>query len=109
MVIQAESAETLRNVDAILHVPGLDAVLIGPYDLSASLGQPGDMEHAEVHQTITRIKQACQDAMMALCIFGLTAEVVRPYVAQGFRLIDVGVDTVLLGQAAKALLAEVKE
>jgi len=108
VVIQAESAEAVRNIEAIVRVPGLDAVLIGPYDLSASLGQPGDLDHPDVRQAIARITHACQGAGMPLGIFGLTAAAVRPYMAQGFRLIVVGVDTLLLGQAARELLRSAK-
>jgi 2-dehydro-3-deoxyglucarate aldolase len=109
VVVQAESAEAVRNIDAIVRVAGLDAVLIGPYDLSASLGRPGEMNHPEVCQAIDRIAQACREAGMALGVFGMTAVAVRPYIKQGFQLIAAGVDTVLLGQAARTLLREVKE
>jgi 2-keto-3-deoxy-L-rhamnonate aldolase RhmA len=108
LIVQAESAEAVENIDAILQVEGLDAVLVGPYDLSSSLGHPGEVAHPEVQEAIRRVANACQAAGMPVGIFGLTAEAVRPYIQQGFRLIVVGVDTVLLGNAARQLLRKLK-
>jgi 2-keto-3-deoxy-L-rhamnonate aldolase RhmA len=45
---------------------------------------------------------------MPIGIFGMTAEAVRPYIDQGFRFIVVGVDTVMLGNAAGELLKRLK-
>lgn len=101
VIVQAESAEAVRNIDAISQVKGLDAVLIGPYDLSASLGRPGDLGHPDVQDAIGILAQACHRHNLSLGIFGMTVEAVRPFLGQGFRLILVGVDATLLGQAAR--------
>jgi 2-keto-3-deoxy-L-rhamnonate aldolase RhmA len=104
VVVQAESAEAVRNIDAIARVPGLDAVLVGPYDLSASLGHPGDLQHPDFTDAIDRITHSCQAVSMPLGIFGMNAEAVQPYIERGYRLILLSVDTLLLGQAAGELL-----
>jgi 2-dehydro-3-deoxyglucarate aldolase len=104
VVVQAESAEAVRNIDAIVQTPALDAVLIGPYDLSASLGHPGDLAHADFLQAVDRITAACQGAGLPLGIFAMNAEAARPYIVRGYSLILLSVDTVLLGQAARDLL-----
>jgi 2-keto-3-deoxy-L-rhamnonate aldolase RhmA len=108
VVVQAESAEAVRNIDRIVQVPGLDAVLIGPYDLSASLGHPGDLAHPDFRDAVDHITSACQAHGMPLGIFGMNAEAVRPYMARGYRLILMSVDTLLLGQAARELLRSAK-
>lgn len=108
VVVQAESAEAVRNIDSIARVPGVDAVLIGPYDLSASLGYPGAVDHPVVRGAIDRVRQVCQTHNLPLGIFGLNAAAVRPYMDQGFRLMLIGVDTVLLGQAARDLLSSAR-
>lgn len=104
VVVQAESREAVRNIDAIVQTPGLDAVLIGPYDLSASLGHPGELSHPEFTAAVERITSACQSARLPLGIFAMNTEAARPYIARGYRLILLSVDTVLLGQAARDLL-----
>src|SRR5208283_2051036 len=45
VVIQIEHIDALKNLDEILQVPGIDAIIIGPYDLSGSLGVPGKFDH----------------------------------------------------------------
>jgi 2-keto-3-deoxy-L-rhamnonate aldolase RhmA len=104
VVVQAEHARAVDNIEAIAAVEGLDAVFIGPYDLSSSLGHAGDLEHPTVVAAIDRITEACQDAGMALGYFGLNAEAVQPLMARGYTLICAGVDAVLLGQSAKRLV-----
>ena len=107
--VQAESAEAVKNIEAIVQVEGLDAVLVGPYDLSASLGLPGQVDHPDVKAAIQHVADVCQRAGMPVGIFGLTAEAVQPYIDQGFRFIVCGVDTVLLGGAARQLLHQLRE
>jgi 2-dehydro-3-deoxyglucarate aldolase len=108
VIVQAEHALAVENIDAIVRVPGIDAVLLGPYDLSASLGKMGRVDDPEVVDAIGRVTEACRKAGVPLGYFGVTAAAVRPYAAQGYTLIVAGVDTLFLGNGAKALLAELK-
>ena len=108
VIVQAEHIEAVNNIEAIVRVPGVDAVLIGPYDLSASLGRLGEVTHPEVVAAIDRVTAACRAVNLPLGIFGLSAQAVQPYIERGYTLIVVGADTVLLGTAARQLLAQVK-
>lgn len=108
VVVQAEHARAVENIEAIAATEGLDAVFLGPYDLSASLGHPGDITHPRVAEAIGHITRSCQAAGMPLGYFGVDAKAVAPYVAQGYTLICAGVDCLLLGQAAQRLLAELR-
>jgi 2-dehydro-3-deoxyglucarate aldolase len=100
VVVQAESAEAVRNIRSIARVPGIDAVLIGPYDLSSSLGKVGQLTDPEVTGAMTAVTKACLDAGVRLGIFGANAAAVRPFIEQGFTLIAMGIDTLFLAQAA---------
>ena len=108
MIVQAEHALAVENIDAIVRVPGVDAVLLGPYDLSASLGKMGQVDDPAVVRAIRRVTDACRAAGMPLGYFGVTAAAVAGYAAQGYTLIVAGVDTLFLGNGAKALLADLK-
>ena len=108
VVVQAEHIEAVRNIQSIVKVAGIDAVLVGPYDLSASLGKIGQINDPEVVQAIDTVTQTCLDAKVPLGIFGLSAAAVQPYIEKGYSLIVAGVDTLLLAQAAKALVSEIK-
>jgi 2-keto-3-deoxy-L-rhamnonate aldolase RhmA len=106
--VQAESAQAVRNIENIVQVKGLDAVLVGPYDLSASMGLPGQIDHPDVQAAIQHVAEVCKEAGMPIGIFGLTASAVKPYIEQGFRFIVAGVDTVMLGNAARQLLGQLR-
>jgi 2-dehydro-3-deoxyglucarate aldolase len=109
VVVQAEHARAVDNIEAIVRVPGVDAVLLGPYDLSASLGKLGKIDDPAVVAAIDRVTEACKTAGMPLGYFGVTAAAVRPYVARGYTLLVAGVDTLYLASGASALLAELRE
>jgi len=108
VVIQAEHIQAVEQMEAIVRVEGVDAVLVGPYDLSASLGRPGDVAHPEVVAAIERVTSVCRGAGVCLGVFGIDARAVRPYVEQGYTLLVAGVDTMLLGNAAAGLLEELR-
>jgi 2-keto-3-deoxy-L-rhamnonate aldolase RhmA len=108
VIVQAEHRDAVADIEEIVRVDGVDGVLIGPYDLSASLGLPGAVDHPDVRAAIERVRTACQVVGLPLGIFGLTADAVRPYIDEGFTMIVAGVDTVLLGNAATALVGALR-
>ena len=108
VVVQAEHIEAVENIDEIVKVEGIDAVLIGPYDLSASLGKMGQLTDPEVVKAIERVTSSCLHAGVALGIFGITVESLRPYIEKGYTLITTSVDTILFANAAKHFLSELR-
>jgi 2-dehydro-3-deoxyglucarate aldolase/4-hydroxy-2-oxoheptanedioate aldolase len=108
LIIQIEHIEAVRNADAILAVPGIDAVLIGPYDLSGSMNLLGQVTSDPVQGAITTIKHRCHAAGMPLGIFVMTPEAARQHLADGCRFVAVGTDTTLLWNAAKREVAAIK-
>lgn len=108
VVVQAEHVRAVDNIEAIVRVPGVDAVLLGPYDLSASLGKMGQVDDPAVVAAIRRVTDVCVAAGMPLGYFGVTAAAVRPYVERGYTLIVAGVDTLFVGQGARALLGDLR-
>jgi 2-keto-3-deoxy-L-rhamnonate aldolase RhmA len=107
VVVQAEHGDAVSNIEAIVQVAGIDAVLVGPNDLSASLGHLGDMAHPDVVAAIERVTEVCRRAGMPLGIFGMNPAAVKPYIERGYTLIVCGVDTVLLGAAARQMLEQI--
>jgi 2-dehydro-3-deoxyglucarate aldolase len=101
VVVQIEHIEAVAGIDDILAVPGVDAVFVGPYDLSASMGKAGQTTAADVQQAISRVRESARRARIPLGIFGATAEAAAPYIQQGCTLVAVGTDTLLLGKAAR--------
>ena len=58
-VIMIEDVKGVKNVEKILQVPGIGAVIFGPYDYSFSCGHPGEMDHPTVQQPLGAVKSAC--------------------------------------------------
>jgi 2-dehydro-3-deoxyglucarate aldolase len=108
VIVQAEHARAVENIEAIVRTPGVDAVLLGPYDLSASLGRMGEIDHPDVVKAIGRVTDACVAAGMPLGYFGVTAAAVTPYAARGYTLLVAGVDTLYLAAGAKSVLKELR-
>lgn len=108
VVVQAEHIDAVNSIEQIVKVPGVDAVLIGPYDLSASLKRIGEIDHPEVTGAIQHVTEVCQKNNIPLGIFGVTVDAVKPYIEQGYTLITAGVDTVMLGQAARKMLGQIR-
>lgn len=58
IVVMIEHIEAVKQIDSILAVPGVDAYIIGPYDLSGSMGMPGELDHPHVQDAIKHVLDA---------------------------------------------------
>jgi 2-keto-3-deoxy-L-rhamnonate aldolase RhmA len=108
VVVQAEHELAVRNIESIVAVPGIDAVLLGPYDLSASFGKMGHIHDPEVVAAIDHVTRVCQSAGIPLGYFGVTADAVKPWIARGYSLIVAGVDVLYIGNGARRLLSDLQ-
>lgn len=106
VVIQAETQGAIDQIEEIVAIKDVDAILIGPYDLSANLGFTGQIDHPEVVNAITKVENACKHANVKLGYFGVNAESVLPYKEKGFTLLTVGVDSLFVLNGAQQLLEE---
>lgn len=108
VILQAESEQAINNIDAIAALAGVDAILIGPYDLSASLGKPGEIDDPIVQEAIEQVIAACKKNKIQLGYFGVTADAVMPYKEKGFTLLTVGVDAAFVIQSASQCLNNIR-
>ncbi len=108
VIVQAEHIDAVNNIDAIVEVDGIDAVFIGPYDLSASMDRMGQVDHPEVVEAIDRVGQACRLRNITLGYFGTTAESVQEYMDKGYSLICAGVDAGIVASGADAILQQLQ-
>lgn len=111
VIIQIEHINAVDAIDAICAVPGVDAVFIGPYDLSGTMGLLGQVRHPDVEAAVARVLHAAQAANVVpgLLIGDPQPGEIARRVAEGFRLISAGVDSVMLVDAAKALVTAWQE
>ncbi len=106
VVVQAEHIDAVDNIEEIAAVEGLDAVFVGPYDLSASLGKTGAVDDPEVVAAIDRVTRVCRARGLALGYFGVSADSVLPYVERGFNLICAGTDAGFVTAGASDVLQQ---
>tara|TARA_B000000475_G_scaffold268921_1_gene262135 strand:+ start:334 stop:966 length:633 start_codon:yes stop_codon:yes gene_type:complete len=110
IVAQIENKDALKNLDSILSVPQLDAIIIGPYDLSASMGKAGQLDDNEVSNAIDTILTKSIDAGISCGI-----HIIEPLLdelesrsKQGFNFIAYSLDIRMLSHNAKEALGQIK-
>jgi 4-hydroxy-2-oxoheptanedioate aldolase len=108
VLVQVETRDALKELEAIAKVEGVDGVFIGPSDLAASLGHLGNPAHPEVQEAI-------HDAVKRLKALGKPAGIlsgnedeVRRYIEWGYLFVAVGADVGLLAKSADALAKKFK-
>ena len=109
-IAMIETAEGLENLDAIATTPGLDALYIGPSDLSYALGlKPFGQFEEQIHiDTVAIILDACRRAGIAAGIHTGNLDYTKRYLKQGFNLITLGTDGAFMARLAAQELSEAK-
>ena len=103
LLVQAESRLALENLDAIAATPGVDGVFIGPTDLSASMGHPGNPGHPDVHKAIGHAIARIRRAGKAPGIIATQEAQAKQWLEAGAQFVAVGLDAMLLANAAREL------
>ena len=108
LLVQAETVEAMKNLDAIAATPGVDGVFIGPADLSASMGFPGQPNHPDVQAAIADGVARILKAGKAPGILSPDEGLASSYLAQGAVFVAAGLDTNLLVRHTTDLAARFK-
>ncbi len=106
--IQIETREALDDLDAILAVPGIDTILIGPNDLAASLGHTGDIGHPDVEAAIAHILARTKARRIPAGVWTLSVAQARARRDQGFAWATLGTDYGFMLGAADAAARDVR-
>jgi len=109
LVLQIETAAAADQAAAIAAVDGVDAILIGPSDLAASMGLLGQSAHAEVRGVIERTIRAVVTAGRVAGVYTADETLARHYMSAGARLVGLGADSTLLAAATSALAQRFKQ
>jgi 4-hydroxy-2-oxoheptanedioate aldolase len=96
VICQTEGVEGIENLVEILSVEGVDAVFIGPYDLSVSMGLPGKIDHPDVEKSMKRIASEAKSYGKTVGSFCQTIEMARKWRKAGINFLTVGVDTAVI-------------
>lgn len=103
-----ESERGIRNVDDIVTVPGIDVGWLGHYDLTDSMGFPGDFDRPEFHDAVRALLGACKRHGKAAGFLAGDLATARAWRAKGFRCLRFGTDVGLLRDGLSAGLSALK-
>lgn len=99
IIVQIESCQALENIEEILEVEGIDIIFIGPYDLSQSLGVPGQIDHPLVKQEIENVVKKATARSVAVGVFADCEERLIEYNKAGVKYLAYSVDEGLFADA----------
>jgi len=104
-----ESVPAIENLDAICAIPGIDALFVGPRDLTVNMGIPKEYDHPDLIEMLQRvIKTADRHKIAAGCWFGERHQAVRT-IRQGARLVVYSNDSSMLRDAMGSAFSELRE
>jgi len=108
VVTQLETPQAVANMEEIAAVDGVDAIFIGPADLSANMGYLGDIAHPEVQAILKSAVATCNRLGKPCGIVGGNPELVGNYIASGFSFVAIASDMSMMVARAKEQIAAVR-
>lgn len=110
VIVQIEHVEGVENIDAILSVPGVDGCIVGPYDLSGSMGIPGELADPQVEAAVAKVAEAAARAGVSAGyhVVPLDPSQVVDRVRQGFNFVGYTLDSIVLAQTFREHLGEIR-
>jgi 2-keto-3-deoxy-L-rhamnonate aldolase RhmA len=109
IIVMVEGAEGLANLEAIAGTDDLDGIFVGPVDLSASLGVPGQPEHPKVIEAVTAIFERLREQKVASGVFAPTTEAARRWQGAGAALVALSADSAMMQRAFSSMRAELDD
>jgi 2-keto-3-deoxy-L-rhamnonate aldolase RhmA len=108
LIVQIETAEALEQLDAILPIPGVDAALVGPTDLSLALGVGGQMQHPLLVEAIERVLAACRRHGVVPAIHTNDVAMTAEWARRGMRLVSINSEVGLLTAGAAQAVGTIR-
>ncbi len=108
VIVYVETQEALENLDAILKVPHVDVVWMGPMDLSQALGVTGKPNHPKVLETMDWIIGKCKGAGVAAGTIAPDPKTTRTLLEKGVQLIGLSSDQAMILHSGRSFLKEIR-
>jgi 4-hydroxy-2-oxoheptanedioate aldolase len=108
IIAHCENIISLENLEDIAKTSGVDVIFLGPFDMSQSMGIPGQVKHPRIEEAAQRVLEVCKKYDKIPGIFAVTAEDAKSRIEQGFRYVPIGMDCTLIGAAFKKIVYKVK-
>lgn len=108
IIPQCETVGALEKIEEIVALEGVDGIFIGPFDLSISMGIPGQFDHPDFVDALKRVQKACKDAGKFCMIFAGSAAAVAERLRQGYDSVAYSLDAAVLIAAFQRDIAEIR-
>ena len=109
LCLQMESVEAYERLDETLAIQDFEVLVVGPADLSASLGVPGQLHHTKVETIMSDVAQKMKSSGKALCSTFADPEDSRRWIGEGYRMMNVSSCLALGTIETKRIFAELRE
>jgi len=111
VIAQIEHIDAVNNLDSILSVEGIDGCIIGPYDLSGSLGVPGNFEHPAMLAALEKVELTCKEKKVAVGMHVIQPDytLVLEQATKGYSFIGFSLDILFLGNSCREQVKAVYE
>lgn len=109
LIPQCETTGCLSQIEEIAALPGVDGIFVGPFDLSISMGIPGQFQNPEFLAALRRILDACRTAGKFTMIFTNRLDWVADYYRMGFDMVAYSMDCAMMVNGFRSAVAEVKK
>ncbi len=109
VIIQMESVLAFENLESIVSVPGVDVAWVGHYDLTLSMGVPGQFDHPQFLRAMDDLVAACRRHGVAPGFLPPTEESAVHWISKGFRMLSLGSDIGVFLNAMKTFKAHVSQ
>ena len=108
IILQIERKKAVEDIEKLVSVKGVDAAIIGPQDLSISLGHPGDHHHPKLMEAVKRVVDACEKCGVASGLHTANMEDMLFWARSGMRMLTFSSDSALLQSAASHAVGEIR-
>ncbi|WP_138275938.1 HpcH/HpaI aldolase family protein [Rhodoluna limnophila] len=108
-IIQIETLSSLAQVEQIAAISGVDALFVGPLDLSFALGVPRDFKNPIFQDALSKVLAAAAAHGKVAGILASDTSIARTYVEMGFRFIAIGSDSTLMAKAISDAVTEIRK
>ena len=109
VIAQIEHIDAVNNLEEIIAVEGIDGIIIGPYDLSASMGYPGEYNRDDVKDAIKKVEHICLENKISLGFHVIEPDVnlLNEKLNDGYNFVAFSIDFLFLGRKIDQELKEV--
>jgi 2-keto-3-deoxy-L-rhamnonate aldolase RhmA len=107
VVLQIETRRALEMREELLAVPGIDAVMVGPADLSISLGVPGDFQHPAMVEAMDLVRESCVRHGIAPGTQTRSIELASFWKSRGMRFLGCSSETAMLHERAQEIVKQI--